>query len=142
MMSAYRFYGWEIVTPEILKLYDDLRHAWSAETCAPGMRCDWSDSNPTIGQCSITSFLVQDLFGGSVYGIPLEDGGVHCYNAVGDMIFDLTSEQFGNKTLDYNGNPEQFREAHFSNPDKYMRYMLLKKRLTEYRRIQGERNSS
>ena len=127
--KEYHFYGWKSVKPNILALYDDVRHAWCAETCAPRMRADWSEDNPSLGQCSITSFLVQDLLGGSVYGIPLENGGVHCYNVVDGMVFDLASEQFGDQVLNYEGNPEQFREEHFADPDKYERYLLLKQRL-------------
>ena len=127
------FYGHEHVTPEIIALYDDLCCAWSAETCAPRMREQWSADNPTLGQCSITSFLVQDLFGGKVYGIPLEEGGYHCYNVIGDMVFDLASEQFGDRVLDYEDNPEQFREIHFADPEKFERYKLLKHRLKEVR---------
>ena len=132
--KAYHFYGWQDVTPTVLKLYDDIRHAWSAETCAPRMRMDWSEDNPSLGQCSITSFLVQDLLGGSVYGIPLETGGVHCYNVVDGMVFDLASEQFGDRVLNYEGNPEQSREEHFADQDKYERYLLLKERLLAYQK--------
>ena len=127
------FYGAETVTEEIRDLYRDLKHVWCAETCAPRMRRDWSPENPTLGQCSITSFLVQDLLGGTVYGIPLPEGGFHCYNTVGDYTFDLTSEQFGEEKLCYENNPEQFREPQFADADKRARYELLKTRLWEYR---------
>ena len=132
---AYGFYGWETAdvrdqngfTPR--DLYDLLKQAWCADTCAPRMRADWSEENPTLGQCSITAFLVQDLFGGQVFGVPLPDGNFHCYNAVGDCVFDLTSEQFGDTKLNYENNPEQFREVHFAKEEKRLRYELLKKRL-------------
>ncbi len=86
-----------IETPS--ELYQALTRCWCPETCAPRMRGDWSADCPTLGQCSVTSFLAQDLFGGKVYGIPLEDGGFHCYNDAGGCIFDLTSEQFPNRTF-------------------------------------------
>ena len=56
----YQFYGWETASPFVRKLYDDLLQCWCAETCAPRMIGDRSTENPTLGQCSITSFLVQD----------------------------------------------------------------------------------
>ena len=67
---AYKFYGWETadiqdkngLTPR--DYYDRLSKIWCAETCAPRMRADWSEENPTLGQCSITAFLLQDIFGG------------------------------------------------------------------------------
>ena len=110
-------------------MYEKMLSVWCAESCAPRLRPDWSKQNPTLGQCSITSFLVQDIFGGKVYGVPLPEGGVHCYNDVNGC--DLTSEQFGDVKLCYENNPEQFREAHFADADKRARYELIKSRLSE-----------
>lgn len=136
-MADYRFYGWETadvkdsrgLTPR--DYYDLLKDIWCAETCAPRMRADWSLENRTYGQCSVTAFLIQDLFGGKVYGIPLEDGNFHCFNVAGDCVFDLTSEQFGNRVLDYEHCPEQRREVHFRKSEKKQRYELLKERLMQ-----------
>ena len=132
---AYRFYGWETAsvtdrtgrTP--CAYYDLLSKAWCAETCAPRMRDRWTADNRTLGQCSITAFLMQDVFGGEVRGVPLGDGNYHCFNVVGDCVFDLTSEQFGSTVLDYAHAPEQSREAHFSKAEKRERYELLRSRL-------------
>ena len=68
----YRFWGWEhadakaitaeykgIETP--VDLYDALSHVWCADTCAPRMRQNWTKENMTLGQCSITAFLAQDM---------------------------------------------------------------------------------
>lgn len=142
MNTGYRFYGWEgalcppaderyagIRTPR--DLYDALSKIWCAETCAPRMRQDWSGENRTLGQCSVTAFLAQDIFGGKVYGIPREGGTFHCYNDVNGCVFDLTSEQFRDETLCYADNPEQFREVHFAKEEKRLRYELLKKKLAE-----------
>ena len=134
-MAEYGFFGWETagikdkygLTPR--DYYDLLSEIWCAETCAPRMRGDWSRENKTLGQCSITAFLLQDLFGGKVYGVPLDDGNFHCFNDVGGCVFDLTSEQFGDKKLNYGGCPEQFREVHFAKEEKRQRYELLKARL-------------
>ncbi len=140
--TDYSFYGWEqadvpAITDEYpgirtpADLYDALSGVWCRETCAQRMRMDWSEENKTLGQCSITAFLVQDIFGGKVYGIPLENGSVHCYNDVNGHVFDLTSEQFGEEKLDYSDNPEQERKIHFSKDDKKERYELLCTRLKE-----------
>ena len=133
----YKFYGWETadirdkngLTPR--DYYDLLSKIWCAETCAPRMRPDWSPENPTLGQCSITAFLMQDIYGGKVYGVPLGDGNYHCFNAAGGCTFDLTSEQFGDEKLDYSDTPEQFREDHFAKAEKRERYEFLKSRLTK-----------
>lgn len=136
----YKFYGWEhadakaltdeyigIQTP--MDLYDVLTGIWCEYTCAPRLRESWSAENRTLGQCSITAFLVQDIFGGKVYGIPREGGNYHCYNVVGGCVFDLTSEQFGDEVLDYENNPEQFREVHFAKEEKRQRYEYLRAEL-------------
>ena len=48
---------------------------------------------------------------------------------VNGHIFDLTSEQFGDETLSYKNNPEQFREVHFAKEEKRLRYEYLKQQL-------------
>ncbi len=134
-MRTYRFYGWETanikdengLTPR--DYYDLLSEIWTAETCAPRMRSEWSPENKTRGQCSITAFLMQDLYGGKVFGVPLSDGSFHCFNVVGGCVFDLTSEQFCSIKLDYSDCPEQSREIHFAKEEKRLRYELLKERL-------------
>ena len=134
-MADYGFYGWQTadikdslgLTPR--DYYDLLKDIWCAETCAPRMRADWSLEMRTLGQCSITAFLMQDIFGGKVYGVPLDDGNFHCFNAAGGCVFDLTSEQFGKRKLDYENCPEQQREVHFKKEEKKQRYELLKERL-------------
>ena len=131
----YRFYGWETakvqdaygLTP--CDYYDLLSNAWCAGTCAPRMRDDWTPENKTLGQCSITAFLIQDIYGGTVYGVPLGDGNYHCFNEVAGCVFDLTSEQFGDEKLNYVNCPVQERTKHFAKAEKKARYDLLKQRL-------------
>ena len=113
-------------------LYEALRHVWCAETCAPRMRPHSTPQNMTLGQCSVTAFLAQDIFGGKVFGILMPEGNYHCYNVVDDIVFDLTSEQFNGEELNYANNPEQSREIHFSRPDKYERYEYIKKELMKF----------
>ena len=122
------FYGFESAPEAVRDMYNRLLSCWSKETCAPRYRPEWSEENPTLGQCSITSFLVQDILGGEVYGILLPDGAYHCFNEVDGFRFDLTSEQFGDEKLDYDRCVPQSREEHFENADKYARYLLLKQR--------------
>lgn len=141
----YHFYGWEtagnvkaknriysgINTP--LDLYDALSHIWCADTCAPRMREEWTAENKTMGQCSITAFLAQDIFGGDVYGTKTKNGSIHCYNVVDGYTFDLTSEQFGEEAKDlvYEGNELQSRDSamHFLKEEKRLRYEYLKREL-------------
>ncbi len=133
---AYKFYGWKNANCSPINnkyeginnpkdLYDALSNIWSKYSCAPRLRKDWSENNKTLGQCSITAFLAQDIFGGKVYGILLPDGSYHCYNVVENCVFDLASEQFGDEVLDYSNSQEQFREKHFADSDKRERYEYL-----------------
>ena len=128
----YQFYGWETadvkdslgLTPR--NYYDLLCDCWCAETCTPRMRADWTQENRTYGQCSITAFLLQDIYGGKVYGIPNEDGNFHCFNEVDGCVFDLTSEQFKDRRCDYGNCSEQARSVHFARAEKQRRYEKLK----------------
>lgn len=145
-MNKYRFYGWQTadvpaVAEEYQKiadprhLYDLLSEIWCADTCAPRMRAGWSEENRTLGQCSITAFLAQDIFGGEVYGILRPGGNYHCYNVVSGRVFDLTSEQFGEEVLSYCDDPKQSREVHFAKEEKRLRYEYLKGELKK--RLRG-----
>ena len=73
-IKNYNFYGWEnadvMAVNDIYKgintpydLYDALSGIWCVDTCAPRLRAEWTPENKTLGQCSITAFLVQDIFG-------------------------------------------------------------------------------
>ena len=137
----YKFFGHENVGnikpiskayPNVknpLDLYDKMSEIWCDYSCAPRMRKDWSKNNKTVGQCSITSFLIQDIFGGEVYGVPLKEGGYHCFNVVNGIKFDLTSEQFKEEKLIYTLDYPQSREVHFASEEKYQRYLYLVKEL-------------
>lgn len=142
----YNFYGWEYadkVKPinkaydmikSLTDLYDILSDLWCKSTCAPRLQNEWTIANKTLGQCSITAFLVQDIFGGKVYGILRDGGNYHCYNVIDSKVFDLTSEQFFDeaKELVYENNPEQLREVHFLKEEKRLRYENLKKMLNDF----------
>ena len=138
----YKFYGSDTLSVKPINsdftkvkdqrhLYDLLSDIWCEYSCAPRYRKDWSKENKTLGQCSISSFLIQDIFGGKVYGVPLKEGDFHCYNVVDGIRFDLTSEQFGDEKLVYDDKYEQTREEHFASKEKYERYLYLKNTLLD-----------
>lgn len=119
-----------------LALYDALCDGlWRLETCAPRLQDRWASSHCSWGQCSITAFLVQDLFGGEVYGVPREGCTFHCYNVVDGVRFDLTSEQFGDEafSLVYDDMHPQSREVHFAKEEKKQRYLVLKALVEGYK---------
>lgn len=149
-MRKYPFYG--ATSPKVTPIdkryqaiqnqydmYDILTNLWDIDTCAPRYRKEWNKKNMTLGQCSITSFLIQDIFGGEVYGVSLPEGGYHCFNIVNDSLFDLTSEQFGSQVLIYTKDYPQSREKHFEDKEKYNRYLLLKEKLENYLKENGSK---
>lgn len=124
--------GTEYNIDSLIDLYEVLSDGiWRAETCAPRMRDNWSIQNKTYGQCSITAFLVQDIFGGEVFGVPLDDGNFHCYNVIEGRQYDLTIEQFGERAseLVYDDKHPQSRDVHFAKLEKKDRYLLLRELL-------------
>ena len=138
----YKFYGWDNIDVKPINskyskiknhkdLYDILSGIWCEYTCAPRMRDKWSADNKTVGQCSITAFLFQDIFGGDVYGVELNDGNYHCYNVVNENQYDLTSEQFDYELI-YDNINKQSRDVHFSKEEKYERYKYLSEELEKY----------
>ena len=131
-MKTYRFYGWEAANIRdslgltLCDYYDLLSGIWCQGTCASRMRKDWMIENRALGQCSITAFLIQDIYSGKVYGVPLWDGNYHCFNDVDGCVFDLASKQLGDTRLDYSNCPEQERAVYFAKAEKRARYELLK----------------
>lgn len=124
-------------TDNLLSAYDILSSIWCEKTCAPRMRKNWTEDNKTLGQCSVTAFLIQDIFGGKVFGIEREDGNYHCYNQIEGLDFDLTSEQFKDEKLLYDNTNQQKREIHFSKAEKKERYEYLKKMFFEKAEQEG-----
>lgn len=43
-----------------------IRVSWSQKTCYPPDQDQWSEKNPSLGQCAVTALLVQDLVGGNI----------------------------------------------------------------------------
>jgi hypothetical protein len=73
-------------TPDAL--FERLKIAWSKESSD-----SWSAENPAKGQCSVTSLVVHDLFGGDILKTKTR-GGTHFYNSINGVRWDLTISQF------------------------------------------------
>ncbi len=70
------------------KLLEMLEQCWSSETSSR-----YTPDNPSCGQCSVTSLVIQDFFGGDI--MKTKVGNVwHFYNKIGNRFFDFTSGQF------------------------------------------------
>jgi hypothetical protein len=116
-----------------LTYLDRIRKAWCRETASPGSQADWSEDNPSFGQCAVTALMVQDLFGGELMRTSVESYGSHYYNRMRDGTdVDLTSGQFPAGTVIPPGKPVD-REYVLDSERAVQarsreRYELLKKR--------------
>lgn len=76
--------------PTISALMEDIEAAWSLESSK-----SWTPANPAKGQCSVTSLVVQEIFGGGILTTKTT-GGTHFYNRINGVRHDLTVSQFAN----------------------------------------------
>jgi len=82
-----------------------IRAAWALDTCDPVDADDWSEANPSRGQCGSTALTIHDLLGGEllIAEVLRTDGsrqGVHYWNLLPDGTeIDLTREQFASNEV-------------------------------------------
>ena len=122
------FVGERKANDAIRHLYQKLYLAWGADTCAPRMRNEYFNNHPSYGQCSISSYLMQDLLGGEVRSIKLSDGSNHCFNIIDGVLYDLTRAQF-NSPISYEDSEARTFDELLENKEKYQRFLLLKSRI-------------
>lgn len=113
---------------DIFELKEFLSYSWSKDTCSPGLRNEWNEDNPSLGQCAITALIVNDIFGGKIMRC-MASSGSHYYNLIDDKIVDLTKEQFLDEIPKYQESEERTKEYLLSNEDTKNRYLLLKNNL-------------
>jgi hypothetical protein len=101
-------------------LYQALKTAWSRESSS-----SWSPENPAKGQCSVTSLVTQDLFGGSILKTRTYDG-THFYNVIDGVKWDLTVRQF-DRPIPFEDRPATREEALADTSEE--QYHALKRRL-------------
>lgn len=110
----------------------DFKKGWCKETAHPAYQKNWSEDNPSAGQCAVTVLVVQDLYGGDIYSCKVGRNS-HFVNIINDKIVDMTAEQFGGTdNIKYvNGSFKlRTRESLLKNKDVKERYVLLCSRLS------------
>lgn len=113
-----------------------IREAWCRETASPGCVEQWSEDNPSFGQCAVTALLIQEIYGGVLLRTYVEGFGSHYYNRFphGTEV-DLTRDQFPEGTIVPPGEPRSMDRTCFSEPAvkacTMPRYRLLKSRCRE-----------
>lgn len=65
-----------------------VKSAWSIDSST-----SWTAGNPGKGQCSVTSLVAQDIFGGEIVTTRTK-GGTHFYNMIDGERHDFTISQF------------------------------------------------
>ena len=111
----------------------ELRKAWCAATAHPSYQKDWTEDNPSYGQCCVTALVIQDLYGGDIYSCKVGNNR-HFVNIINERIVDETADQFGGKSkIKYIDGSFKLRtkESLLKNKDVKERYELLKARLEE-----------
>ncbi|MBA8877890.1 YunG family protein [Phyllobacterium myrsinacearum] len=106
--------------PTPVELYQVLKTAWSLESSS-----SWTHENPAKGQCSVTSLVVQDYFGGLILKTKTH-GGTHFYNLIDGVRWDLTISQF-DRPIPFQDQPASREDAMVDTSEQ--QYQKLKERL-------------
>ncbi|AUI87917.1 hypothetical protein BS333_16130 [Vibrio azureus] len=85
------------MNPSLEQVAKALQDNWSEESTDEPE--NWTPSNPSRGQCGMSSLIINDYFGGKLIlwkvFVGAEQVGVHYSNELPDgTLFDSTSEQF------------------------------------------------
>lgn len=121
---------------KIIELEKILKLSWTKETSYSPE--EWTDSNPTLGQCDITALIIQDFMGGVIKRCMC--GNIsHYYNFVNNEIIDLTVEQIYAIIPDYLNSENRTREYILFNKNTKRRYLVLLKKVKENFMKYGEK---
>lgn len=120
------------------RLEKALKDSWCLETSSTPS--EWSEENPSRGQCAVTALVLQDYLGGKIVqsDVTWPDGTVesHYFNSIGGRQLDLTRQQFPEDADIPVGMPKKkgfdsTRAYVLSNEKTIKIYELLKKRVEE-----------
>jgi len=113
-----------------------IEKSWSKDTSFDPD--NWSEANPSLGQCAVTALIVNDHFDGEILWAEViqEDGQKisHYFNKINEKEIDLTRHQFPEGTFVPSGTE---KKKDFPNTRKFMlsdtntkkRYELLKNKV-------------
>jgi hypothetical protein len=101
----------------IAQLLHALKQTWSLKSSSK-----WSMDNPSIGQCGVTSLVVNDILGGEIRKTPLSEGW-HFYNMIHYKRYDFTESQF-NESIIYEDLPSNREEAFMDTNFNQYNYLI------------------
>ena len=116
-----------------------LRNSWNRETSADPK--NWSEKNPSFGQCAVTALVVQDYLGGDIVNSLVDLGNQktesHYFNLINGQEVDLTREQFPIGTHVPPGQPKTkdfktTRDYVLSYEPTQKRYEILKDNVQKF----------
>lgn len=116
------------------ELEEYLNMSWSKETSVDE---NWNVKNPALGQCAVTSLVVNDYYGGKIMRC-MTSTGSHYYNLIDNRIIDLTASQFEDEIPPYETGEERTREYLLSNENTKKRYELLSKNVKDNMELKEE----
>lgn len=103
-----------------------IKACWIKETSNQPEK--WAATNPALGQCAVTSLIINELFGGIIIRGEMKNGQSHYWNLVGNDVIDLTKGQF-NHDLSFERIMQTPSEKLLSNSDTAKRFEILSKKL-------------
>ncbi len=118
-----------------LEQFQELLPSICAQDTAAADGKGWTPENPTFGHCAVASLIVQDLFGGELMRVSLEDtefseSKSHYFNCLpGGTLLDITLAQFQGQLPRNLPAKERTREYVLGGADTKERYERLKARL-------------
>ena len=116
-----------------------LQKSWSRETSS--LPEHWSPENPAVGQCAISSLIVNDYLGGKIVWaevtMPDRQTSSHYFNLIDGQEIDLTRSQFPAGSIIPAGVDKQkgfasTRDYMLSSDNTTRRYRMLKEKVKKY----------
>lgn len=107
---------------------DAIAKSWDADTSSDSK---WSEDNPALGQCAVTSLVIQDLYGGELLRGRVGDTS-HYWNLLPNgQEVDLTRDQFDSFELEATPITRD-RSYVLQFPDTDTRYQTLRQRVRSH----------
>lgn len=88
-----------IITEQMAeRIYLKLLEVWSPNTCYPPIKDEWTEKNPSFGQCAATAAAICMIYGGN---LAFSKEGYHYWNILPDgSQHDFTRAQFTSGELE------------------------------------------
>lgn len=126
-----------------LRLFGAIQKSWQKDTSADPD--NWSESNPSWGQCAVTALTIQDFLGGDIVRLDLTKHGdpkvaamrSHYFNRVNGAEPDISSGQFGdlNRFYEFKIRQEVSQRSRaylLENTSTRQRYIALRMRAAKF----------